>query len=611
MARVYGSVEPHSGLARRAFALFASTMMLLVIFQVVVGEASASLSSSDIEFLDSMESASQEDVALPADDVAEEAISLEEMSPEYGSVPSGTVESYGLPPKNPVSSLSTSPFRSELLVVDGVYSFRTSYGFYSVDSGDPWSVSLRDNGGIVHVTSSYFTLKCSDVVLAPSAGQILRSDDNLIACRYCVADPKSLSDVRGLMEVTLEFLDSTSPKITALVVNLTGSVRDWSVVWVVDVPEPCCLLSSDGREVPLADYYWCTPPASGRKIQCVSPGVYENGSSASFVIDWSDAMSGIPRVVPGESGIPRMSRFMVEFEKGVAKIDPTLISTSDFATATGVSCQRKTFWYDGYYWAFYYDAGYIRYACSRDGNTWTSTSVLDTSAGNSVRITYGFDVYQRAGKVIVGWTAMPSSYAYHAKMGTITDGTVKWSGLYTVRSDIQYPDPVSVTITRDGTCWFLAQTSNVNIDIFHYDEALDTFLLSHGIMGVGDANWYSLLPTHDSGLVLVYASYGSTSVIVYYFLAGQTYGPYGGQPDTTGGITSGSKANAFSAVIGPDDRIHIAYIHEGDNALAYSYLDGSWHGEIVTSGVQTSPSIAIDGNGVINIFYGAGRLHTA
>ncbi|MFA5870234.1 MAG: hypothetical protein WC941_11120 [Candidatus Bathyarchaeia archaeon] len=168
----------------------------------------------------------------------------------------------------------------------------------------------------------------------------------------------------------------------------------------------------------------------------------------SLIVDWGDAPSGKAALGRYAVGNLTGSAVLVKFPDGTTFVDPVLVGTSSVLTATEYSIQRKAFAYADRYWAFWYDGTNIAYSSSRDGTAWNAK--MSTASG---AISYGFDVDQRDGKVLVGY--VPNTHtSLKVLVGTITGSFITWSGPYTVVSwSITENGPPTVVIGTDGYYW--------------------------------------------------------------------------------------------------------------------------------------------------------------
>lgn len=62
------------------------------------------------------------------------------------------------------------------------------------------------------------------------------------------------------------------------------------------------------------------------------------------------------------------------------------IGTSNISKAVNSSFQRKVIFAAGLFWAFFADAGSVRYRTSSDGLTWSSATVLRAGSNEGINV---------------------------------------------------------------------------------------------------------------------------------------------------------------------------------------------------------------------------------
>ena len=141
-------------------------------------------------------------------------------------------------------------------------------------------------------------------------------------------------------------------------------------------------------------------------------------------------------------------------------IDPTQVATSNVNSATAYSTQRKTAYYAGRYYVFFYSGSNIVWTSSIDQVTWSTTFVAGGGTGYSGSIGYNFDLAQSGSTIALVWLYYNSSAvgdhttALYFRTGTLFQGDVSWKSPVQVTHCSQpYSWPPSVAIGSDGTFW--------------------------------------------------------------------------------------------------------------------------------------------------------------
>lgn len=371
------------------------------------------------------------------------------------------IGSFGGSPDAVISELAV-PMAEPMLVRDNEETtVIASCGVYAIADLRPESLSLRCIGGSVLVRESYFTLRTPSFDTMPVNGRIVESSSVLLVLEYDLVSMNDEPSIVASMQVTIDFSRFTAPKITAEVTEVRQDILDWRVIWVV-VPADQTSIVLPGVETasfPLDQFIGLEVPVSNLSVKLVDP------SMSYFVADWSDAMAGTMSVKLRQSlGEGSVLAMEVALGVGVAEIDPSLVVVSSTFDSTDVSCQRKTFWYGGHYWAFYYSGTSICYNCSADGVTWKKGYILPEST--PVFTGMGFDVASSNGRVAVAWLAETGAYdTVYFKLGTILGDKVQWAARRPVYANVANPySPVSLAIdlarARPGPRWPMMGNEN-------------------------------------------------------------------------------------------------------------------------------------------------------
>lgn len=610
----------------RSFAWAATILMVLIVFQVAAenpGSATGSrLSIDDRSTLG----------GTGGSNVTENSLNLnhaDNATPAHGPQPGGGVESYA-PHVQPTISTVETPGPSSMISGDTKSVIITgNFGTYVFNRTNPAVFSLLSPTGAPIVMESCFVLQSSLVLTAPSGEAFVSMSGRSLVMEYGLVTVPNPAIVVGRMQLRVDLPDSGAPKFTASVLQTSFSYEDWSVVWQIRLPTDTHVSRPLLRELstPLADLPRCTVLPLSKlvaSIECGYPS--DQGALQLLRIDWSDAKEGLLRIMPTTpfSGRPS-TELQVEFAKGRAVIDPTIVVSPGSTAATSVQSQRKVFWYSGNYWLFYSNGINICFGQSVDGNKWTTQVIpgCDPLAYPS----YGFDVSERDGKIVVGWIGHNSTGNWAmCDMGMVLGSKIQWYGQYGVYASINYPSWISVAIGTDYRCWMAVKTS---VGAFSYARWQWTPGTSFSMIGsslstfnLGNNEWYTLLPIANGNIVLLETSssgiIGNSScskVRITYCISNVWQTPFVGYPDSSVSGTHGiDYLNMnYSAVAESSGIIHLAYRHIGDGCWYYSVFDPSsyplgWKfGQEIDSYYPTSSlSMSLDSNDYLHLFYVAG-----
>jgi RHS repeat-associated protein len=591
----------------RIFSIFAVMIMVLTAFQLLAMPGKAQISgTNDTEAFDSTPSPPQQ-------------ILNEGPSVEAGP---GTVESFNSPtnPYITVSSTGESPrMFSTLTSMNDSLSFRTNYGTYAIDKNNAGRISLISPEGDVLVSESYFTVVSSLGRASPSDLKVETATDDSLSMTYDLIDNVFSKSSIGKMRIEIDFSNGRVPKITAKLIDGAKSLNDWQIVWLISIPSDPTLSSEISlRNGSSTATYWSLldSKVTDKSFKVEISDINSNESSFGFVADWSDAASGTLGACSNMMSNGNLGRFLtVEFEKGKAVIDPSLIATTTYFGSTLVSTQRKCFFYGGYYWAFYNRGDAICYTNSSDGVTWGTVNVLPNTA-----IPFALsnvDVAMRNGVVLIGWyTKYLSTYYYHVKSGSILYNKIQWKSYYDFNYAGSIPGSSSVAITDDGglwCAWFYNQSLyNARIYVWRSDNGGSYWVLtldSQTFLNVNYAKylWAILMPTSNGGVALLEASYLSGSVyntyarFRYYSISYSGWGP---TIFKDLGMRWIDKYGSLSAVASPDWKIHVASRNAANASIFYDILDpgnSTYHVAVTNSSSNGYPTISLDSNGILHI----------
>ncbi len=603
---------------KRTFSIVASLMMIALCFNVLVGNANATEPSSSL--FDPQEGFAPEPIQNTTTDADKANASDSDaiVGPvDYPPLQTdGGVEEFGSPDGLSVSQIDNEPASSYLCRENGELRYWTSYGLYSFNESMPFESSLRSYSGTLLATNASFTIATAGPSLVPFEAKVIVATDDVLAVRYYLTNNTWPTAVAEML-VTYDFTGGKAPKITASVLDIADDVKDWAVVWTLTMDQAAAISMPKDA-----------PPIT---IQCLADGIGwdeladQINFSLSFdvfsdrlQVDWSDAKVGTPSVVRDiDKDGASIYSMNIEFPVGQRTIDPTFICTTSDTNATEMSCQRKTFWNDGYYWIFYTNAGSIRYACSIDGATWISATVGD---GASPATGSGFDVAYRNGRVLLGWVDATSMA--NAKLGTITGNSITWENK--ISTGPVAVQPVSVAIGEDNSLWwaYLNKTGSNPTFISVLTRALPNtyFVLSLAravIFEPGGSNqyWTVLLPFAGGNVALLdtvrHVTGGWNSYIRYQYYYATAGGIWTSATSRSVDMSAGGyptyKSKLFSGASSSNGSIFIGYKSASSNWIWVMYIfpNGVWGTYPLFDSDTTFayPEMSVDANGWVHAFF--------
>ena len=589
--------------------------MILVTFQVCSNPSVAEKPSPPTGASSPVNQTANQTVEQPAFQVSNGSTqtSIPPQQPLYGDSSGGGVQSYGGALDQYRSSLGAPLADSRLVRDSSNLAFITAYGVYSFNATNPAVMSYLKSDGMVLSPSSYFSLQSLDKNTIPSGGQIELASNDALVVNYDLVTSSPDSQMMGRMKLYVNFAGSMIPKMTATVLWVDPSFSNWHIVWQT-APGVDMQFLQMGK----SNYHWRvsnflgeTVPFSDRSVN-----LFDSKSSICLNVDWTDAAEGTLSVAHSHafaSGV-----LQVSFAKGRAIVDPKLVSTTTGTETVGLTCQRTTFSYAGFYWAFYNRGSTISYNYSADGLAWSTG--LDLPEGTAILPGTGFDVAQSDNHVIVAWYQNEAAAHLWMKIGTISKNTITW-GAKKVLWQGRLPGAPAVAIGTDGAYWVAAQVdrfSGNNTPFFNVSRSFDgisfTRIMVRGTVNNAARSWYVLLPVAGGKMWLVDTWYSGnpswdTQSGVSKF-DGFSWGPriLSGVSPNWIAMTDGAKYAAFSALAGPGQIIHMAYKASNSSSgwLCYAYFDPvalKWYSSIVDTSTISSPSISLDANLHLHIFY--------
>ena len=305
------------------------------------------------------------------------------------------------------------------------FTYVTNFGNYTFKDSSPWIVSFENRAGQLLSPESMFSLNSSASVSNPA---ILVQSDSIYSIEYALT---SGGNLLGNMTLTYNFDYEPvngvplKPKIT---INFAPSVGSGpqSVSWIVIPVDQ--FIQGDSVH------------SSVRGIGNIANEVNGVGKDGALLIgpsldssQWAkERPGGVLYVNWADSGsVPKVDQGLLSVgEKGVAitfpvglyNIDPTLSSTSGTDAVDG-SSQRKTFYSDGLFWAFFAASGWIEYSTSANGSVFTAPANTSIAAQNGK----AFSVYNNNASVMYLAVANYASSGFYKEGLLGNNGTVTWT----------------------------------------------------------------------------------------------------------------------------------------------------------------------------------------
>ncbi len=532
-------------------------------------------------------------------------------SPTGVPLSDGSVRSTWVPTRSTLTARSTEP---KVVRATDRFIFVTSFGNYSFLADSPYVMEYAAADDTPMVAWSAFLVGASygglPVPMVPTNASVVEVSNTGFQSSYAAA----IGDApQGNVTLTATFSRYAPPKFTAEFAQAPSSTVLFNIFW--EIVPTLKFIETPGVSVqPIGS----TSPESWVSNSSVTlalgadspPSAWQNG----LLVNWSDAGAGdlyAGRLAP--LGADLGTGVTIVFPVNAAVIDPSFIAYSNQGATTSPSAERNTFYYDGFFWAFYdggaggdgYPTG-IQAWSSPDGIMWTQAPSLGTGI-----IGYGFDVAQRGSKVAVAWITQAGNVLM-VKTGTLIKGTVNWNAAVTAVSYSGSAGPAGVAIGADGNVWASAVWLNAGTYFAIWAESVDpsaTGYVWSSVPGVGPGSPTMLKPLTmpDGSVMFLYssASYGS---ICWLRWSGGGWSGVSCLP--TDIATTGVAYQFVSAVVLPDGTIWASYpsaygTQGGISALIISPTGGGSYQAVLpySSQAPSAPTLGADDFGDLYLFY--------
>lgn len=408
------------------------------------------------------------------------------------SLPPGTATSIIDSPPPISSSATNNQVEPSLTQNATTYVYTTSFGLYKFSKILPYILSVSaSNSARDFVLGSTFLVN-STTPLGIVSPIVLSADNHNFTVRYSV---QSGGVMVGRVTIGVEFSKSTPPKISA---RLDSVLTNFNLEWIV-IPSVRFARFANGSILDVLSY-----PSQSRLHNQLS--YLEIGDANATMlwsfwgkIDWSSSAGGTIYVTSFNMNAILSSAIMVAFPKGQSLIDPSILASTT-SYMSGSSTQRRVFFYNNLYWAFWFDLPtsniYYRTSASGLSNDWSPSflvAYLPHSSGE-------FDVAQTNSRVFLAWLDT-STLSLMVLKGYISGSSITWGASVLVSSTSTNPATASanVVIGSDGYVWVGgASGSNFGSNFVLY-RSTDTTGDSYPSTGTG---YFPYSDSHDGYRVL-------------------------------------------------------------------------------------------------------------
>ena len=354
--------------------------------------------------------------------------------------PDGSVNSTFEQPLNYTTAYANNTL-SPFFVEDNVsYTYATSFGNYTFLKSSPYIMSVRDLEGRQMADASSFVVEGNVPSNLAGSFTVLATNTTFVTT-YTI---QSGAVTQGVVTFSAVFNATVPPKLSASFAQNPGSTfTTWHIRWKIE--STAMYLRNPGETTTYYGSYQSPQiigdsPTSIAPVASIGPDPDATLWNSTLTANWSDM--GVATLYAGPVSIDSNysgSGLMVAFPNMVATVDPSLVAQSYTSLATRFSVQKKVFFHDGRYFAFYYFLNgitpSIRYSAGREtystgqggGMIWNAPIVAVVGPFHAG---YGFDVDQRDG--VVGLTWFDSASILKFMKGTVRGDVIAWQSAVSV-----------------------------------------------------------------------------------------------------------------------------------------------------------------------------------
>ncbi|MCK4457419.1 MAG: RHS repeat-associated core domain-containing protein [Thermoplasmata archaeon] len=477
----------------------------------------------------------------------------------------------------------------------------TRYGTFVFRKSDPTVGRVLGENGIILVRSISFRI-VGENVRKTGVDLVLSANQTLYVAQFGIIVGKGSP---ANVVVSYEFIRCSSPKISARVesdrVLLDQDIRlEWEVV-----PELITLRLAN-RDYNIGEHGSLGFSSSLKRLEFF--GARDSSFEDEWVqLDWNSTAAEKTRIEMLRSGEHQgLKAVIVSFPQGDLDVDPTVVGSSSYTYSTAYQNQRKTFFYDNYYWAFFHDGADIVYSVSHGGLTWEDPVPL------GIGITLmGFDVLHAGGRIGLAW--FDEYNRLKIREGRIVGNSIWWD-----ESDdfALYPHglfaPPSLTRGSDGTYYIGWIDGNTGggpyLYVWRWKPEVSS-LNSYYARELPDAQVDSTIQlfAHGPSELGILWSIPSQNVINWLSIKKGEDPPLG--PHSFGPVWSGTPQHSLiSAVSDSDGVVHVVYPSPSYDLKYRAIIDGTASSEESVhehwDGVYSMfPTISIDQSDMLHVFW--------
>lgn len=322
-----------------------------------------------------------------------------------------------------------------------------------------------------------------------------------------------------------------------------------------------------------------------------------------FQLDWNDAYQTLGDITTySMSTVAQGRKADIIFGVGTISagqsrvIDPSVVSTSSSSQPVAWAYERKLWYANGRYWAFYYTGTYIAWRSSTDGVTWGDATNLVTcdSASQFTSYVSGTTVFYSD---ISGWTNVGF------RKGTLNaDGTITWAD---TRKTAVNATAYAVNISADSTdhAFISYNDSSNNEWVTRNDNTNGTWATTAGFpnqLGSTTGDIPTVVPLGGADMMSVY-NHSSDGKLYY-----EKYTSGSWSAEATADATAVA-SRSLSVTSDSNGEVYLTYLTiTGSNIYFNEYTGGAWAGATLVSDQDRSdiqPVISWIKNDDVAIFF--------
>jgi RHS repeat-associated protein len=427
--------------------------MILIAFQAVVPTARADMEDGSSEIPNGGTSdGSKPPIPLPSESSAD--FGGNRGMDELGD-PNGTVSQTFEEPLNSQGEYADYTLDPVMSFNGSEYSYATAFGTYIFSTDAPHAMSVLDLEGLPVAGSSAFVV-VGDRQTIINGSRVLNTSNHTYESTCNVSADGVF---QGTLTTTVQFDASQLPKITAVFMqDINSTLENWHISWRIPTPFYHLRTSFD-TALDFGDFLTPVPVSAENATAEVGPSAIPQEWSSTTWATWNDTPNGTLSVGPTYlNGTGNGMGLTIDFPVGMASVDPYLFTRSPGSYSTQYSTQKKVFYFNNRYYAFYSEGGdppSIRYVVGQEVSR--AIGQMSWSAPITVireEFAWSFDVDMRDGVVGLAWMDA-SAQSIYFKRGNIVQNLIDWSPTILVNDagGEREAYPLSVAIDDYGFSW--------------------------------------------------------------------------------------------------------------------------------------------------------------